>query len=442
MKKILISLMVCLVALVATAVPVGAQGMGPLAVAVDEMKINVDHTNFGVVTNFVFARANTGWNFTYGQGTDVETGNATINAGVGTGMNSNTTGVMLADAEWGPFAVNFGFGELESGGEDSVEGLCCPPRCRFPMPCWMRMALGYWLWTGNPVAIAWDNTEIDVHNFNIGVVSNDLMLFANTGHNLTVGSEVDTGDASIIANVGTTLNTNTTSISMYESGIGPVAVNFEFGGGGYVPLAVAAESDRISVSNFNFGVVENNVFARANTGWNDTYGEGADVDTGNASVGTTVSNTVNTNTTSITKTDMAVGPIAANVDLYDGGCGISGIPCLSAGGVGPVAANVGTSGIAVAVESDSIGVSNDNTAIVTNNEVLLANTGHNETSGCPVDPCPSEPPCGPGCPMAEVETPPATTVDTGDASVTTNITNTVNTNSTTITVGEGAPMLP
>jgi len=452
MKKVLIFLLVFLVALAVVAVPVSAQGGGPLAVAIDEMDIDVDHSNFGMVTNFLFVRANSGWNDTYGPGADVDTGNATVGATVGTGMNSNTTGIAVVDAEWGPFAVNFGYGDYRLEGEGSVEG--GGPGCLFPMPCWMRMALGYWLWTGNPVAIAWDNTEIDVHNFNIGFVSNDLMLLANTGHNLTVGSKVDTGNAAVTANVGTTLNTNTTNISMYESGVGPVAVNFDFGmeaGSecfGHGPLAVAVESDKISVSNFNLGVVENNVFARANAGWNVTIGEGADVDTGDAAVTSNISNAVNTNTTSISKTDMAIGPVAVNGEL-DGGCGgITGIPCLPAGGVGPVAANIGTSGIAVAVESDSIEVSNANEAIVSNNEILLANTGHNVTVGCPVEPCPeptpTEPPCCDPCGGCEAgveivdPTPtPATTVDTGDAAVTTTVTNTVNTNSTTITVGEG-----
>jgi len=439
MRKILAGALVWLVALAVVVAPVEAVG-APLAVAVDEMDIEVSNFNFGWVTNKVFARANTGWNYTYGWRAGIETGNASVGATVGNGMNSNTTSGSIADAELGPMAVNFGYGGYNYDAEGSTEcyGGCLPKKC-LSMPCWMKMAVGYWLWTGNPVAIAWDNTEIEVKNVNFGFVSNDLMLLANTGHNLTVGSKVDTGDAAVTVNVGTTLNTNTTRLEMYESGMGPVAVNFAMGDVYRVPLAVAAESDEISVSNFNFGMVGNNVLARANTGWNGTYGKGKDVDTGDAAVTSNISNAVNTNTTSVAKTDTAVGPVAVNAELS--GCGgLSGVPCLPAGGVGPVAANIGTSGIAVAVESDEVEVSNKNGAIVTNNETLVANTGHNQT-GCELSPCPPKP-CEIGCESEAGAEAVTTTVDTGNASVTTTVTNTVNSNSTTITVGEGTPMLP
>ncbi len=436
MKKALISALVWLVALALLAVPVGAIG-GPLAVAVDEMEISVHNFNFGFVVNDIFARANSGWNFTFGPGADVDTGNASIGATVGTAMNTNSTGIAVSDLEWGPFAINLGYYDGSGAG---AEGLCqssCQPGPCLHLPCWMKMALGYWFWSGSPVAIAWDKTDISVDNINIGLVFNDLFLLANTGHNFTVGlsPKVDTGHASITANVGTVLNTNVTGISLVEGGIGPVAANVDLGMmlNGLVvhgPLAVAVEEDDISVHNFNFGVVENDIFARANTGWNFTFGPGADVDTGNASVATTVSNVVNTNVTFIAKTDSGIGPIAVNADLSCG-TGIGAASCLpiSGGGVGPVAANIGTPGVAIAVESDDISVGNKNKAVVVNNETLLANTGHNVTMGgggclASADPCDPSP------------TPAPTTVDTGNAAVTTTVSNTVNSNSTTIVVSE------
>jgi len=387
MKKVITGALTWLTALAILAAPAGA--IFPMATAIDETKISVHNFNMGFVVNDIFARANSGWNFTLGPGADVGTGNASVAATVGTTMNTNLTGIAVSDHEWGPFAVNIGPGGL---------------------------------------AIAWDKTSIRVCNVNFGLVFNDLDLLANTGHNFTWGSSVATGNASVRATVETTMNTNTTGISMAESGVGPVAANLGPG------FAVAVEEDRISVHNFNMGFVVNDIFARANSGWNFTIGSGADVGTGNASVSTTVANTVNTNTTSVVKTDAGIGPVAANVSL---GCiGEAAAASCGGAGVGPVAVNIGAPGIVMAVEKDSVEVGNVNNAVIINNETLLANTGNNVTNGCAGDPC--QTPCAGtenNCPGPS-PTPAPTTVDTGNASVTTSVSNTVNTNTTTIVVSE------
>ena len=213
--------------------------------------------------------------------------------------------------------------------------------------------------------------------------------------------------------------------------MGPAAVNL----GGKHALAVALEADLVGVRNTNLGLVANCVSTSANTGANLTlFGSS---DTGNATARSTVTNSVNSNETGVLIADGSSGPVAANV-------GHMGGPMMPGGG--PVAANVGTSGIAVAAEVDAVGVSNTNVGAVVNDVDTVANSGHNVTVGCPVDPCaePCEEPCDKCDPCDPCDScdgdgndGPETTSNTGNASATSTVDNTVNSNSTVVVIGGG-----
>jgi len=386
----------------------------PIAVAADVDLVRVSNFNAGGVGNMVFTGANSGWNWTFMGGSD--TGNAKASAVVSTNLNSSTTNVAIYDFESGPVAVNWspvgdGDGELE---------------CSSCMP--------------GALALAADLTAVRVTNFNAGYVANVVATWANTGNNVTLKGSSDTGNASAGSSVSTAMNSSNTSVTVTESGMGSVAANVGSGS-----LAVAAEADLVAVDNTNLGMVVNGVVTKANTGQNFT--SKGDSDTGDAAASSRVSNSVNSSTTSVSVADndspaavnadpdgLCDGPACGQTDCLGDGCGVAG---------GPVAANVGTEGAAVAADVTVVTVDNSNGALVSNDVDTTANTGDNYTVGgcCPDedlgeeqscgDPCGD--PCSPDCGEC-VECPES---DTGDASASTTVSNTVNTSSTTVVIGGG-----
>lgn len=260
---------------------------GSLALALDVNAVSVSNNNFGLVSNFSFAGANTGMNYAGGK-SRVNTGNARASTATSSTVNTNTTGVVITDTSSGPIAANAEMSPC--GGADYCVGAVGPVAANVN--------------TNGGVAVAADVNYVGVNNNNTALVDNTSVAWANSGRNNTGGgSTVTTGNASSSTTTANTVNTNTTSVAINDAGgVGPVAVNEETEG---EAVAVAVEADVVEVENENTAVVSNESVASANTGQNNTGGGQAECDgsgsgsvnTGDASASTTTTNTVNTNTT-------------------------------------------------------------------------------------------------------------------------------------------------
>jgi hypothetical protein len=295
--------------------------------------VEVDNVNLGYVGNWVATAANTGhnWNF-WG---DSDTGDAQSTANVSTTMNHSSTTVVVSDSGMGPLAAN-----VEGDVEDDcnhARGGCKKKHHRKP----------------GPVAMAMDVNAVDVDNTNMGAVVNDVSTAANTGLNMTVGGESDTGDATADSTVVNDVNGNETYVQINDTSGGPTAVNTDGAMGADVPCvgpidvcgsggptaanigeegtAVAVDADVVEVDNTNAALVVNDVDTAANTGGNVTIdcgddpcdddnhvdepachdpcdcdpcdGDDAETNTGDAEASSTVENTVNTNSTTVVITD-------------------------------------------------------------------------------------------------------------------------------------------
>jgi hypothetical protein len=276
---------------------------GKVAIAADLTEVKVCNFNAGLIINGIRTAANSGHNWTIAG--DSMTGNANASANVSTNLNSNSTSVTVMEGGAGPMAIN----------------------------------LGGW----RALAVALEADLVKVKNMNLGLVANCISTSANSGGNMTMFGSSGTGNATARSTVASTVNTNSTSVMIADGSSGPVAANI--GGslamcdgemvdghclldGGPVATnhgtsgkAISAEVDAVDVSNTNIGEVTNKVNTTANTGDNVTIGcckdpcpdpcdpdpcdpdpcdpEGPDSDTGNATATSTVTNTVNTNSTSV-----------------------------------------------------------------------------------------------------------------------------------------------
>lgn len=417
----------------------GERLMGPSALAVDFIMVDVDSFNFGKVCNFSFANANTGANIT-GKYGDVTTGDAEAKTTTETTLNTISTDIKIDKSVSGPFALNLEMEEEKNAEFDMLGG--GKPH--------------------GPKAIAVDFNLVDVENLNIGCVGNTSFAFANSGLNKTGKySEVETGRALASTETETNLNKIDNKVSVSEAGlVGSVALNFEYaeirnadcegpkGKGG--PSAIAVDGNVVLVDNMNFGMVNNLSIANANSGINIT-GKRSSVKTGDATASTGTVNNVNSISNTISVSSTSSGPIAMNVKLEPtpnpkpDGCLSAEFGCGgTVGTVGPVAANIGTPGTAEAKDITVVDVDNSNVATVTNTSIANANTGGN-TTGCGSipDPCGSQTTCqgvtcgggcGDPCPTPSVNPCQPASVTTGDATATTTTTNTVNTSETTITI--------
>ena len=387
-------------------------GPGSKAVALDLTYLNVDNFNSGMVGNNVLTNSNTGNNITLG-GTS-QTGAAVAGSKVTTNLNSNSTGVYVTDSESGPLAANMGTYVYD----DVLDANYVP------------------MYFGD-LAVALDITNVDVSNFNHGYVFNNVDTNANTGYNFTLGANSGTGGALAGADVSSTVNRNVTTVAVSETGVGPMALNSEENFGVRLnpvfmsgSIAVAGEVNVALVDNTNHGMVLNDVDTNANSAHNLAFGGSSN--TGMALSYAVVGSNVNSNTTTVGITDTS-SPTAMNSDSQvntTGGCVPSvGFPCGGSTG-GTTAANVGDSGVAVAVDATIASVTNNNTGTVVNNVTTEANTGGNMTKGCGEITCPCDQPNPTESPAPVV----TTTSSTGDAVASSEVSNTVNTNTTTVVI--------
>lgn len=197
----------------------------------------------------------------------------------------------------------------------------------------------------------------DNGDFGGAEVTTSVLAEANTGGNTANGDGdgglVDTGAAALVADIGTSVNSSTTTV-VGAGGGNATAKNSEVSNSSV--QALASSTGETAVVNTNSATVETNVETTANTGANDASGgpgylEG-NVSTGTAVNETQVSSTVNTNqTTVVVKQGSAT---ASNTEVSDG-----------------------SSVTATAESLTATTVANTNNATVVNNVSTSSNTGGN-----------------------------------------------------------------
>jgi len=167
-----------------------------------------------------------------------------------------------------------------------------------------------------------NTSNVTVNNVNDAKITNNVTTTVNSGHNdanyNTLGGKILTGNATLNTTVSTVANINTTNItggpalggntgSNYITGAGMGALvggyDADTAGGSYASNSVYINNaQRVGVDNQNTAVVESNVNATANTGYNDANGNTGpgDVLAGAASMGVAVNTHVNDNLTRVT----------------------------------------------------------------------------------------------------------------------------------------------
>lgn len=208
-----------------------------------------------------------------------------------------------------------------------------------------------------------NSSNVKVNNVNDAQIRNNVSTEANTGGNSasynTLGGSVSTGDAVLSTGVFNVANVNTTTISGGPAASGNSGVN-EITGPESDNRIEINNARKVDVYNSNTATVNNRVNTRANTGDNVAdYNTGpAVVDTGNATLMTTVQNHVNDSATAVS---------------------------AGAGGTGGNSAGNSTTG-PFSVDyvrinnSSSASVKNVNDLIVHNFVNALSNTGFNSAS--------------------------------------------------------------
>lgn len=205
---------------------------------------------------------------------------------------------------------------------------------------------------------------IKVNNVNDAKITNNVSAKSDTGHNSasynTLGGSINTGDATTNTTVSNVANINTTNITTAYAGgahnlggnsiTGPYSDN----------TSKTVNKFSADVYNSNTAEVNNNVDTRSKTGYNDAnYNTGpADINTGEAWVGTTVANHVNDSLTRIL-----------------GGAGGNGSNEAENSTTGPFSNNT------VSLRNTlNVDVNNVNDMYVRNNVDADANTGHNDAN--------------------------------------------------------------
>ena len=149
----------------------------------------------------------------------------------------------------------------------------------------------------------------NIENINTAEITNDVVVRSSTGNNSANGdgSIINTGNAYAAANVVNVVNTN-----IIDSNYALMIFNNFGGWGGDFILPNkdffdnfflkknrggnnGAGTSALSISNQNSADVNNNVTTAADTGGNETTGDGNEITTGDAAADSSVQNVVNTN---------------------------------------------------------------------------------------------------------------------------------------------------
>lgn len=254
-----------------------------------------------------------------------------------------------------------------------------------------------------------DGGFTQITNTNSAVISNSVVVRADTGNNSASGegeNSIETGDAYAAAQVMNIVNTNITNsnyLLMTFNSFGnssddivfPAAqyLSGMFGGGGL------CSADELHISNTNNADVENNVDVVANTGDNSATSSATSViETGDAYASIDVTNVINTNLTCSDSFSMLFnfhGSWAGNI--FGAPAGLTWTETTSGVSLhfGP---EIGGS------TAGTLDVTNTNDATIHNDIEVIALTGDNRVVG------------------------ESTTIDTGDAYASASVLNVVNTN--------------
>src|SRR3989338_7395048 len=231
-------------------------------------------------------------------------------------------------------------------------------------------------------------STLDVETQNEATISNVVIARSSTGSNFAAGGNalINTGNAYAGANVVNIANTNIINSNYLLFAFN----NF----GGWDGDLIFPNSDFFSsfftssflgggtnVSNTNSANIENEVETSAETGGNETEGDGSLIETGNALAGSNVTNVVNTNLFNSPPFFVVFRIFGnSNGSVFNAPEGISwaetpsGLELFSNDEAGPADAE------AMAGERGNIDVDTNNTANIRNNVKVFALTGENKAT--------------------------------------------------------------
>ena len=330
------------------------------SVATVNNDLDVTNRNYQAdVYNTIIAVSNTGFNaadYNTGKGS-VDAGDAEADAEIINGVNYNETVITIDMAD----------AEIDALNDTTGPGL-----------------------TSTNTSIARVTNDVDVLNRNYAYVDNLGVAVANTGINSTSyntgAGEVTTGEANADTVIDNEVNVNLTDVEI-DMGDAEISASNDTTGPNSGNTAIATVVNDVDVTNRNDAKVYNDGVSISNTGFNSAdYNTGAGtVDSGDAEATTTVTNDVNVNDTKIS---VSSSDVTTSNDT-----------------TGP-----GSTNTAIASETNTVDVTNNNTAIVDNTVVTVSNTGGNS---------------------ADFNTGDGSST-TGDATVTIGSSNTVNHNTTDV----------
>ena len=209
-----------------------------------------------------------------------------------------------------------------------------------------------------------ENTNTAVGQQNYATVTNNITVRTNTGRNTAsrnTGGDVtvDTGNTGATVSIENVANRNVASIDNCCERIGDVTVTNQGNGDSTNNNATVRSTNNTSLNQVNHAEIDNIVNTRANTGRNNasrnTGGE-TSVSTGNALVGTAISNTANENRA-------LVGP--------SGNTGAGDATVTNSGN------GINSRNTASALFTNNTSVSQSNSAYITNRVTANTNTGRN-----------------------------------------------------------------
>ncbi len=370
-------------------------------VTADTATTTITNTNTASTTNEAAAAASTGDNTAAGGSATVTTGDAIASANVINVVNTNiinSPGILAffnmlfgGGFDLRGFDLSYFFG----GGDTSTTGT--QNNCSL-------------------LSCASDEGTLLVSNTNDATVTNTVLVRSNTGSNTASSTgegdaSVTTGDAYASANVFNLVNTNLinsnyllVALNNFGDMFGDITLP---GASFFETLMGGSGATNTSINNSNTATVTNNTAATADSGNNTaTGGTGGDavVTTGDAHSAASTYNQVNTNMVGGSTVFFLInifGDWAGNVQGLPEGMTWTRTP------TGIALMNESGGGGTVTESLSTLGVSNTNTANVTNNVQAWALTGANKAEST-------------GDGDADIET--------GDAYASTNVVNMVNTN--------------
>lgn len=119
-------------------------------------------------------------------------------------------------------------------------------------------------------------TTVKVQNSNTAQIQQKVVVDANTGGNSASGniggSSITTGDALVSANLSTVANKNLTTIDAFSAGTGANSVDIVNTGDDAHVSSTHNTQNNVGVVNKNYAVVKQDMYTKANTGYNKADG--------------------------------------------------------------------------------------------------------------------------------------------------------------------------